>query len=294
MEGDPAGNWDFSSIYPGKSASTGKTAVSWEGIADQNITDTYGDLKPKLKLGGFFNNFAQASANGNTGALSATVVVNNVENNTTASIADGSNVKVKNGDAILNAVNSVMGYNAVGIVDYLVTKINYYIPGQQDWGYEPNVGGSNAGIGGSVLLDTYTNNATAKIDNSTVNVEKGDLTLASASEQAYLSALATGGTSEKFVLDGSVHVQNLKGTTAAEIINATSVEADNISISAGKARIKPTSSNIQQDTETSELKTKDERDAKDKILNIIAGGALAQQSAEGGGALHQVLLWAQM
>ena len=284
MEGDPANNWDFDSIYPGKSAGTGKTAVSWEGVADQNITDTYGDLKPKFKLGGFFNNFAQASANGNTGALSATVVVNNVTNNTTASITDRSKVTVNNGNAILNAVNSVMGYNAVGIVDYLVTKINYYIPGQQDWGYEPNVSGSNAGIGGSVLIDTYTNNATAKIDNSTVNVKDGDLTLASASEQSYLSALATGGTSEKFVLDGSVHVQNLKGTTAAEITNAASVEADNISLSAGKARIKPTSSNIQQDEETSELKTKDERDAKDKILNIIAGGALAQQSAEGEGS----------
>ncbi|MCR5266239.1 MAG: leukotoxin LktA family filamentous adhesin, partial [Cyanobacteria bacterium RUI128] len=280
MEGDPSGNWDFSGIYPWNSASKDKPAVSWEGFADQNISDTYGALKPKLKLGGFFNNFAQGSGNGNTAALSASVVVNSVENNTTASITGGSNVTVKNGDAVLNAVTSVMGYNAVGIVDYLVTKINYLIPGQQDWKYEPNVNGATAGVGGSVLVDSYTNNATAKIEGSTVDVQAGDLKVRSASEASYLSALATGGTSETFVLDGSVHVQNLHGTTSAEILNSTIKNANNITVDAGNARISPTSSKVEQDNETSELKTKDERDAKDKILNIIATGALAQQSEE--------------
>ena len=109
-------------------------------------------------------------------------------------------------------------------------------------------------------------------------LNKGDLKVQSASEAAYLSALATGGTSETFVLDGSVHVQNLHGTTAAEILNSTVKNAENISVNAGNAKIKPSSSKVEQDKETSELKTKDERDAKEKILNIIATGALAQQA----------------
>ena len=280
MEGDPASNWDFSLIYPGHDASTKEPAVSWEGFADQNITDSYGGLKPKLKLGGFFNNFAQASGNGNTAALSGTFVVNNVKNSTTASITGGSNVTVKNGDAVLNAVNSVMGYNAVGIVDYIITQFNYRIPGQEDWKYEPNVNGANAGVGGSVLVNNYTNNASAKIEGSTVDVKQGDLKVRSASEQSYLSALATGGKSETFVLDGSVHVQNLHGTTSAEILNSTITNAKNITVDAGNARIKPSASQVKQNEETSELVTKDERDSKDKILNIILTGAIAQQAEE--------------
>ncbi len=288
MEGDPANNWNFDSIYPGHNAAGSKPAVSWEGVADQNITDTYGDLHPKFRLGGFLNNFAQGSGNGNSVAFSASVVVNNVINNTTASITGGSEVTVKNGNAILNAVTSVMGYNAVGIVDYLITKINYYIPGQQDWKYEPNFSGTHAGVGGSVLVDNYTNNATAQIKDSTVDVKKGNLNVRSASEASYLSALATGGTSETFVLDGSVHVQNLHGTTAAEILNSEIKNAKNIDVEAGNAKIKPTSSHIDQDQETSLLKTKDERDSKDKILNIILTGALAQQSEEVDGAHGRV------
>lgn len=280
MDGNPAGNWDFSGIYPWSTASSDKPAVSLEGFADQNISSTYEDLKPKLKFAGFFNNFAQGSGNGNTAALSASVVVNNVQNNTTASVTGGSNVTVQKGDAILNAVTSVMGYNAVGIVDYLVKKINYQIPGQQDWKYEPNVCGATAGVGGSVLVNNYTNNATAKIEGSTVDVQKGDLKVRSAAEQSYLSALATGGKSETFVLDGSVHVQNLHGTTSAEILNSTITNAKNITVEAGKAKIKPSSSKVELDEETSELKTKDERDAKDRIINIIATGALAQQAEE--------------
>lgn len=247
---------------------------------DSSLAYKYGQMKPKFEFKNFFNNFAKSGASAKTAAMSGSVVYNNVTNNTISSVTGGSDVVVKNGNANIYAVNSVVGYNAVGNVDFLMNLANGMLPGwiAPPGGYTMGVE-SPMGVGGSVLVNNYENNAISNVDNSKINVSNGDLNIGSATEQGYISALAIGGKSTGFVMDGAVHVQNLSGNTTASITNSSNITATNLNLNAGKANVKLASDKIELDEDTGLLNTNDtSRDIVDHLKNIVIGGALAQQS----------------
>ena len=287
------GKWDISPVYP--TADDDAPFFEVTGIAEQNVRESYEELKPKVRLSGFFNNMAQSNSIGKNAAVSGSVVYNEVVNNTLAQIVDNSNITInETGNLTVNAVNSVMGYNGLGLFDFLIKKINYKIPGQKDWEYEPTVSGGKFGLGINLAWDNYTNNATAKIDNSSVNATNGNVNVDSASEQSYLNVIMTGARSEAFGIDGSIHVQNISGDTTSQISNITEnhkISAKNVSVNSGKAHIKTTAGKVERDeiTHLAEWKVQDEsaqgdakyiREAKDEITNIIAQGAWTSQYEE--------------
>ena len=295
------GKWSVSPVYPKPEIGEDESNFELTGIAEQNIRDTYSGLKPKFRVGGFFNNYAHSEAKGGNTAVSGTVIYNEVVNNTTAEIVDGSNITINPAEndntqnsLTVNAVNSVIGYNAAGMVEFLVNKINYKIPGQADEEYVPNIEAGAFGLGANLLWDNYTNNATAKIDNSSVDAQKGAINVDSATEQSYMSITMTGAKSEKFGIDGSINIQKLKGDTLAAISNITgdnSVTAKDISINAGKAHVKTTGGKVKRDDDTNQIKWKEQnasasgdekyiREANDEITNIIAQGAWISQYQE--------------
>ena len=295
------GKWDVSEVCPTVGTEEGKPEFELTGIVEQNVTSSYGGLKPKVRFSGLFNNIAQSNTVGSNAAVSGSIVYNEVVNNTTAVVQNGSNIKINNdGKLVVNAVNSVMGYNGLGLFDFLIKKINYKIPGQSDWEYEPSVDGGKFGLGVNLAWDNYTNNATAKIDNSSIKANNGSINISSASEQSYLNVVMTGGKSEAFGLDGSIHVQNIKGDTTAQISNISGedkIKAKDISVNAGKANIKTTAGKINRDSETNMAKWKVQnasaqgdskytREANDTITNIIAQGAWTSQYAESDNAVQ--------
>ncbi len=266
LDEDENGELDWSAVLPDPS--------DWSlGI---NFGASIGDWfdKPEFELEGLFNNFAQASGTANGLGVAGSIVYNSIVNNTTASITGNSNVNVTEGDAVLNSVNLITGYNAAGMVDFLVQLAN-------DLGeYQPSQGGGKVGVGGTVLIDNYTNNAAAKIEDSAVIVEKGDVKLNSVSKQNYISAAITGGTAETFALEGTVHIQNLDGETNSSIKNSE-VSGKNVSVTAGKGKISAKKSgDLELNENTNELSAGDAREINDKILNIIVAGAFAKQSQE--------------
>ncbi len=293
------GKWSVSPATP--KADDTAPVFELSGLAEQNIMASYSGLKPKFKMAGFFNNLAQTNSVGGTASASAAVVYNEVNTNTMAAIQNNSDITA-NGDVDVNAVNSVIGYNGAGLVDILIKKLNYKLPGQQDWEYEPTVEGGKAGIGANFVFDNYTNHATAMIDNSTVKAEDGNINVDSATEQSYMNIIITGGKSEKIGVDGSIHIQKISGDTIAKISNIKdnhTVVADNIEVNAGKATIRTTGGNLKRDDKTDEIKWKQQREltpeekeqqvdpaitypreAKDEITNIIVQGSLAQQKEE--------------
>ena len=286
------GKWDVSPTTP--KTDDDAPVFEFSGLAEQNIIANYNNLKPKFRLSGFFNNLAQTNSVGGTASASAAVVYNEVNTDTLAAIQNGSNVTAYGDDVVVNAVDSVIGYNGAGLVDILIKTINYKLPGQQDWEYEPTVDGGKVGIGANFIFDNYTNNATAIIDNSTVIAEDGSIKVNSATEQSYMNIILTGGKSEGLGVDGSVHIQKINGDTIARISNLTgdnTIVAEDIGVYAGKATIRTTGGKIARDDDTNEIKWKvqngeaqgDEkyiREAKDEITNIIVQGALAQQTEE--------------
>lgn len=293
------GKWSVSPATP--KADDKAPVFELSGLAEQNIIASYSGLKPKFKMAGFFNNLAQTNSVGGTASASAAVVYNEVNTNTMAAIQNNSDITA-NGDVDVNAVNSVIGYNGAGLIDILIKKLNYKLPGQQDWEYEPTVEGGKAGIGANFVFDNYTNHATAVIDNSTIRAEDGNINVDSATEQSYMNIIITGGKSEKIGVDGSIHVQEISGDTIAKISNIKdnhTVVADNIEVNAGKATIRTTGGSIKRDDKTDEIKWKQQREltpeekeqqvdpaitypreAKDEITNIIVQGSLAQQKEE--------------
>ena len=302
------GKWDTSLEYP--QADSEAPFFEMTGLAEQNIRSSYNSLKPKFRLSGFFNNLAQTNSIGSNASASGAVVINLVNTNTTASIQNGSNITLNSeenenvgnnqtssassGTVAVNAVNSVIGYNGLGLFDILINKINYKIPGQPDWEYEPTVDGGKFGLGANFAWDAYTNNATAKIDNSSVEAGNGSIVVDSATEQSYLNVVMTGAKSEAAGIDGSIHVQKIKGDTLAQISNVTgdnSINAKDILIDAGSAHIKTTGGKVQRDDDTNQAMWKvqdssasgDEkyaREAKDEITNIILQGAWTSQYEE--------------
>ena len=297
------GKWDLSFVYPKPKKEEGESDFEITGLVEQNIEDTYDSLKPKFRLQGFFNNYAftQLKNNSSNAAISGSAIYNAVTNNTTAEITNGSDITIKpaengnsEGNLVVDAVNSVLGYNAAGMIDFLIKQINYKIPGQADKKYEPQVAAGTFGLGANVIWDNYTNNATAKIDNSKVNAEKGSVDVNSVNEQSYITITMTGGKSDKFGIDGSVNVQKLNGTTLAEVSNIqddNSINAKNVEIYAGKANIKTTGGSLNRDEDSHLIKWKEHnkeaqgdekyiREAKDTISNIIAQGAWTSQYQE--------------
>lgn len=256
----------------------------------------------ELSLEGLFNNLAKAEGAGTTAAIAGSVVVNSIVNNTTAVIDKNAQVTMTGdikgldgkghdleGNLItrelnVNAANSVINYNGAGKVDFLIEEINSYIAKLKDKNDKTEDEAEEAakvGLGGSVMVNHFTNNATAKIDNAIINIEDGDLNVQSAQEEAYVNALVTGGSAGTFVLEGSVNVQNVDGKTQSYIVNSDKISATNVNVNAGKATIQTKKSGkddpIEIDEDTNELSTNDERDVKDRLININILGVNATQ-----------------
>ena len=236
----------------------------------------------ELSMEGLFNNFAKAEGSAETAAIAGSVVVNTLKNDTIAEVINGAILKVTGdeGSVNINAANSVINYNAVGKADFLIEEINKYIaklkPDDED-----AEEASKFGLGGSVLVSNLDSNATAKIDNSKVNVESGDINVNSAQEEGYINALVTGGSAGTFVIEGSVNIQNIGGKTSAYIVNSNDIKANSVNVNAGKASIEMKQSGeddpFEFDDDTHELNVKDSRDFDDKTLVINILGVNATQ-----------------
>lgn len=213
-----------------------------------------------------FNNHASASAAGESVGASGAVVYNSIANNTMAKISDGAAVTSNNGSVILNSVNSVVNYNGAGDI----TKL-----------FGGSASGGKVGLGGSVLINEFTNNAEALIGNSAVvNAVNGEVGLYSANEAAYLSAIATGSKSDKFALAGSVLVQDISGKTSSQIGSNAKVSAKNVNVKAGEGKIATVKD--KSGLTNNSILMNDERTATDKTSVLNIGGSLSKQSETDG------------
>ena len=305
------GKWDISLADP-INVNYDDPDFDLSGTLKQNVLTTYENLKPKAKMSGFFNNLSKTQTKASTAGIAGSVVYNEVKNNTTADITNESKIMLANGGSlIVNAVNSVIGYNAAGMIDFLIKQINYKIPGQPDWKYQPEVEAGTFGLGFNFLWNDYKNDATAKIEDSSVVAPGGSIDVRSATEQAYITITMTGGKAKTVGIDGSIHRQILEGTTLASISNTSKdekakniISAKTVNVNAGKAKVRTaggamariTPEMIKEDKEKNAddetkigltdrdvwyLSRNTQRDAEDTITNIIAQGAWTTQSSGG-------------
>ncbi len=218
-----------------------------------------------------FNNQASASGDGANAGVSGAVVYNTITNNTTAAIADNSVVTANNGNVIANAVNSVVNFNSAG----QITQI-----------FKGAASGDKVGLGGSVLINDFTNNAVATIGKgATVTAQNGEVGLYSANEASYLNVIATGASSGTFALAGSVLVNNISGNTTSSIGENAKVNAKKVNVKAGEAKFRPVADTENLNNNT--IAFGDERTATDKTSVLNIGGALSKQSGSSSGGSGQ-------
>ena len=218
-----------------------------------------------------FNNQASASGDGANAGVSGAVVYNTITNNTTAAIADNSVVTANNGNVIANAVNSVVNFNSAG----QITQI-----------FKGAASGDKVGLGGSVLINDFTNNAVASIGKgATVTAQNGEVGLYSANEASYLNVIATGASSGTFALAGSVLVNNISGNTTSSIGENAKVNAKKVNVKAGEAKFRPVADTENLNNNT--IAFGDERTATDKTSVLNIGGALSKQSGSSSGGSGQ-------
>ena len=249
-----------------------------------------------LAMDGLLNNYAKAQTGGKYSGIAGSVIANSITNNTTAKI-DSSNVTAENGNVLVNSVNSVVNYDGAGKVDFLITEINDFLNSLKGGTQEQKAEASKFGMGGSVLVQNFTNNATATINKSKVTAENGNVDVSSASEEGYINIAVTGAKANNVAIEGSVSVQNIGGTTKASIEdladNTNLINAKNVNVSAGKAKARTkaktkgsallgvSGESIVQDPVTHELVRNAARDSKDGVLNITIFGTNAMNSGTG-------------
>ncbi len=212
-DGADQGAWDLSSLS-GITDAAGNVIANVKpikvGIKQAGLTKTLG-------LEGFLNNYAQSSAASSGGvSLAGSIIYTNVVNNTNATIGNYADVTAKN--ITINAANDMIYNNAAGVIKSLFNPTG--------------TSGSDAGLGGSVLVTKTTNNARATIDDNAVVKATEDIGLYSGSQQFFVNIVVTGGSAEKAAVVGSILVQEILGETIASI-GDSSVEARNITVSAG-------------------------------------------------------------
>lgn len=186
-----------------------------------------------LGLKGFFNNWAESkSVNPNAIGLSASVVVSDIVNNTNARVGDYVDLSGKN--AIINAANQVVQFNAAGDISSL-------------WGLAGDTSGA-MGMGGTVMVESVDSSAVSEIGDNAKIIVTENVNLNSANNQNFLTAAATGSVATSDMsaaIAGTTIVQDVKGKTISSI-GASTIEAGQLDVVAGEAKISKVKSSLDQ------------------------------------------------
>ena len=150
---------------------------------------------------------SQSSASG-----AGAVAVTEVQNVTSATISNGSDIDVT-GDVIVSAVNSMVNVNVAGGIAFST---------------QGAAGGAAIGVN---LMDADT---TANIDSSGVNSGSGGVNVNAMSDATLVSVGIGGAGGQKFVLGGSVSINELSNDTFASITNSLNTDKDTVLVSALK------------------------------------------------------------
>ena len=145
-------------------------------------------------------------------------------------------------------------------------------------------------MGGSVLVQNFTNNAKTTVDNSTIDAKGGNLELNSAAEQSYLNLLTPGGKANTFGAVGAIGVQLIDGTTSSTVKGGSTLNAGNISVSSGKAKaaLSQKNTDIAEDgihllDNDGKFNLGEAREIKDHVTTVAMDGAFVSQSQTGQG-----------
>ena len=246
-------NWDFSMFESNGDEYSGLdlSDVEFELASGDNNNFDYN----------IFNNQVAASGKGETAGVSGSVVYNTIANNTTAKIGETAKVTADGGDVLVNAVNSAVNFNGVG-------ELTAVLKG--------SASGDKAGLGGSVLINDFTNNAVASIGKgSTVKAQNGNIEVRSANEANYLNVISTGANSGTFALSGSVLVNGISGNTTASVGENANVSAKKVNVKAGEAKFRPVADKI--DLVNNTVSFGEELNVTDKTSVLNIGGAVSKQ-----------------
>ena len=246
-------NWDFSMFESNGDEYSGLdlSDVEFELASGDNNNFDYN----------IFNNQVAASGKGETVGVSGSVVYNTIANNTTAKIGENAKVTADGGDVLVNAVNSAVNFNGVG-------ELTAVLKG--------SASGDKAGLGGSVLINDFTNNAVASIGKgSTVKAQNGNIEVRSANEANYLNVISTGANAGTFALSGSVLVNGISGNTTASIGENANISAKKVNVKAGEAKFRPVADKI--DLVNNTVSFGEELNVTDKTSVLNIGGAVSKQ-----------------
>ena len=246
-------NWDFSMFESNGDEYSGLdlSDVEFELASGDNNNFDYN----------IFNNQVAASGKGETAGVSGSVVYNTIANNTTAKIGENAKVTADSGDVLVNAVNSAVNFNGVGELTAI---------------FKGAASGDKVGLGGSVLVNDFTNNAVASIGKgAAVNVQNGNIVISSANEANYLNVISTGANSGTFALSGSVLVNGISGNTTASIGEDANISAKKVNVKAGEAKFRPVADKI--DLVNNTVSFGDELNVTDKTSVLNIGGAVSKQ-----------------
>ena len=262
------------------------------------LTDT---LMPKAGVFGFYNNFAVGSSAGEKASASGAVIYSELKNNANLNITNSA-LTANTGDISVNSIVSASAHDAAdffnydGLIDEIKALSDFNKYNQE----------SGSGLGAAVIVQNFTNNANLTVDNAQITAEEGNVDLNAAAEQSYLTILTPGGKAESIGVDGAVNVQEIFGTTAVNVKNGTQINAQNISIDAGKANgvlsrkgthmadtdaeFVGSTGRVILDYEVTEednggllptiVISEKNRDIKDHVTSVVLNGSFTKQSEE--------------
>ena len=165
--------------------------------------------------------------------VSGAAALNIMEYNNTAkaTVKEGTNISIDDGDLEVKAVNDIHTVNFSGDIKAPVGDK----PGTLDFWKgmkDPLSGGGKAALGGAALTVHQKNTAEATVEDGVTVTKAKDVSVTAENKGSNLSIAAAGGKGQTVAIDGTVNVNRFENTTKATVGKATINADGDVSVSA--------------------------------------------------------------
>ena len=166
--------------------------------------------------------------------VSGAAALNIMEYNHTAkaTVKEGTNISIDDGDLEVKAVNDIHTVNFSGDIKAPIGDQPGSLDFWEDIGGSPFSGGGKAALGGAALTVHQKNTAEATVEDGVTVTEAKDVSVTAENKGSNLSIAGAGGKGQTVAIDGTVNVNRFENTTKATVGKATINADGDVSVNA--------------------------------------------------------------
>lgn len=216
---------------------TAETKRPWQSGLEDFGKDLTGDLKKLFDSDDGFavanltDSWTQTAGAGEKVSGAAALNIMEYNNTAKATVKEGTNISIDDGDLEVKAGNDIHTVNFSGDIKAPVGDK----PGTLDFWKgmkDPLSGGGKAALGGAALTVHQKNTAEATVEDGVTVTKAKDVSVTAENKGSNLSIAGAGGKGQTVAIDGTVNVNRFENTTKATVGKATINADGDVSVNA--------------------------------------------------------------